>query len=76
MKNKNKEKKIKELTGCLVYKLARGKGAVIKCVDGVSYYTSDVVDIRNITASGVEIETKNTVYILSFPSGEPLSKAV
>lgn len=76
MKNKDKAKKIKELTGCLGYKLARGKSAVIKCTDGVSYYTSDVVDIRNVTASGVEIETMNTIYILNFPSGETLSEAV
>jgi len=57
MKNKDKAKKIKELTGCLGHKLTRGKSAVINCSDGVSYYTSDVVDIRNITANGVEIET-------------------
>ena len=75
-KKKNKEKKTKELTGCLGHKLARGKGAVIKCTDGVSYYTSDVVDIRNVTANGVEIETMNTIYILNFPSGETFSEAV
>lgn len=69
-------KKTKELTGCLGYKLARGKGAVIRCTDGMSYYTSDVVDIRNVTANGVEIETKNTIYKLSFPSSETLSEAV
>ena len=76
MKNKDKAKKIKELTGCLGYKLARGKAAVINCSDGVSYYTSDVVDIRNVTANGVEIETMNTIYILNFPSGESFSEAV
>lgn len=76
MKNKDKSKKIKELTGCLGYKLVRGKAAVINCSDGVSYYTSDVVDIRNVTANGVEIETMNTIYILNFPLGETLSEAV
>ena len=75
MKNKDKAKKIKELTGCLGHKLTRGKSAVINCSDGVSYYTSDVVDIRNITANGVEIETQNTIYILSFPASENLSEA-
>ena len=76
MKNKDKAKKIKELTGCLGHKLARGKSAVINCSDGVSYYTADVVDIRNVTANGVEIETMNTIYVLNFPLGEPLSEAV
>lgn len=58
------------------HKLARGKGAVIKCTDGVSYYTSNVVDIRNVTANGVEIETQNTIYKLNFPSNETLNEAV
>ena len=76
MKNKDKAKKIKELTGCLGHKLARGKSAVVNCSDGISYYTSDVVDIRNVTANGVEIETMNTIYILNFPSGASLREAV
>ena len=75
-KKKNNEKKTKELTGCMGHKLARGKGAVIKCIDGVSYYTSDVVDIRNVTANGVEIETQNTIYKLNFPTSNTLSEAV
>lgn len=76
MKNKDKAKKIKELTGCLGHKLARGKSAVITCTDGVSYYTSDVVDIRNVTASGVEIETQNTIYKLNFLTSDTLSEVV
>ncbi|MDD6735148.1 MAG: hypothetical protein PUE13_02420 [Clostridiales bacterium] len=58
-------KPIKEITGYLAYKPIIGKRLVI-CTKHHMIWTSPVAAIRNSTETGIEIETKNTVYKLTF----------
>lgn len=59
-------KPIIEVTGKLGYPLECGYRAFIKKNKGDMLFTSQVVDIRNETSSGVEIETRNTIYKLTY----------
>ncbi len=68
-------KPIKEIHGNLCYPLTTGQRAFIKCGEE-SLLTSTVVDFRNQSNSGVEIETQNTVYRLIYDGAERLPFAV
>lgn len=59
-------KPIIEITGKLSYPLECGYHAFIKKNKGDMLFTSQVVDVRNETSSGVEIETRNTIYKLTY----------
>lgn len=68
LKRKAKEqvKPVIEIKGNLGYKLECGFRAFIKGEDGNMLFTSQVVDIRNENSNGVEIETQNTIYKLTY----------
>ena len=59
-------KPIIEITGSLGYPLECGFRAFIKKEKGDMLFTSQVVDVRNETTEGVEIETQNTIYKLTY----------
>lgn len=59
-------KPIVELTGILSYDLEPGFRAFIQETNGKRIMTSLVVSVRNETADGVEFETKNTIYKLTY----------
>ena len=59
-------KPIIEITGSLGYPIECGFRAMIKKYKGDMLFTSQVVDVRNETANGVEIETRNTIYRLTY----------
>lgn len=59
-------KPVKEITGSLRYHLEKGYRAFVQETSGETIMTSQVVDIRNETLSGVEIETQNTIYKLTY----------
>lgn len=59
-------KPVKEITGSLSYQLERGFRAFVKETNGDTLMTSQVIDIRNETTEGVEIETRNTIYKLTY----------
>lgn len=59
-------KPVKEITGSLGYQLERGFRAFVCETNGDTLMTSQVVDIRNETTEGVEIETQNTIYKLTY----------
>lgn len=59
-------KPVKEITGSLSYQLERGVRAFVKETNGDTLMTSQVIDIRNETTEGVEIETRNTIYKLTY----------
>lgn len=61
-------KPIIEISGNLGYKLERGYRAFICKEEGDTLFTSQVIDIRNETAGGIEIETQNTIYKLTYTS--------
>jgi len=61
-----KIKPIKEVSGTIAYRLEKGYRAVICCSDGNTFFTSLVEDIRNSSVSGIEIETMNTIYKLTY----------
>lgn len=65
MKGYESMKRVKEIQGMAVT-LEVGIGAAIYCTDGDIIWTSQVLDLRNHTNSGVEFETKNTIYKLKF----------
>lgn len=69
-------KKIIELEGVLGQNVTKGNRAVIFCVSGPSYYTSKVVDVRNESKVGIEIETLNTIYKIAYPESFTLAEAV
>lgn len=68
-------KPIKILLGNLVFPAVVGSRAVIHSKD-TTLWTSTVVDIRNHTSDGVEIETLNTVYKIKYDSKGELPHAV
>lgn len=59
-------KKNIEVTGAVCYQLEVGSRAFITLKNGKSIMTSCVVDIRNKTSKGVEIETQKSIYKLTF----------
>lgn len=59
-------KPIIEISGSLGYKPERGYRAYICKGKGDMLFTSQVIDIRNETSDGVEIETQNTIYRLTY----------
>ncbi len=65
-KAKEQVKPVKEITGSLSYQLERGFRAFVQETSGDTLMTSQVVDIRNETTEGVEIETQNTIYKLTY----------
>lgn len=69
-------KKIIELEGVLGQNVTKGDRAVIFGVSGPSYYTSKVVDVRNESKAGIEIETLNTIYKITYPESFSLAEAV
>lgn len=64
--NEQSMKPIVEISGSLYYELKTGYRAFIQDTSGESLMTSQVVDIRNETTDGVEIETQNTIYKLTY----------
>ena len=56
----------KKLCGNLAFEPAVGNRSVICCNDGNALFTSTVAAIRNATDKGIEIETRNTVYKLTY----------
>lgn len=59
-------KPVKEIKGSLSCQLERGFRAFVQETNGDTLMTSQVVDIRNETTEGVEIETRNTIYKLTY----------
>ena len=64
--NKQYRKPVVEITGMLCYELEKGYRAFVRKTNGEPLMTSLVVDIRNKTTEGVEIETQNTIYKLTY----------
>ena len=69
-------KPIKEIYGNPAFLPAIGSRAVVYCEGDRTMITSTVVDVRNLTEKGVEIETKNTVYKLTYFGDGSLPYAV
>ena len=65
-KDKEHIKPIVELTGSLCYELKEGFRAFLQETSGKGIMTSQVVEIRNETTEGVEFETLNTIYKLTY----------
>lgn len=59
-------KPVKEIMGNLGHPVEVGYRAFIKQEKGTMLFTSQVVDVRNETQTGMEIETRNTIYKLTF----------
>lgn len=55
-----------EINGRIEYPLEKGYRAFICNENGKDIITSQVVDARNETKDGVEIETRNTIYKLTY----------
>lgn len=66
-------KPVKKIIGHFAYEPAIGKRLVIY-VDKDVLWTSTVADVRNRTDTGIEVETRNTVYVVTF-DGEPIRYA-
>ena len=62
-----------KIIGHFAYEPAIGKRLVIY-VDKDVLWTSTVADVRNRTDTGIEVETRNTVYVVTF-DGEPIRYA-
>ena len=69
-------KKIIELKGVLGQNVTKGDRAVIFSVSGPSYYTSKVIDVRNESKVGIEVETLNTIYKITYPESFSLAKTI
>lgn len=69
-------KKTVEITGILGQGVKVGNRAVIHSKGGPSYYTSQVVDVLERTSSGIEIETLNTIYKITYPQDTGLAEVV
>ncbi len=54
------------IMGNFCFEPSIGYRAFIKKDNGETLYTSQVVDVRNKTENGIEIETKNTIYKVTF----------
>ena len=71
-----KMKKTVKVRGFLSRAVVKGERASICCDDGVHYLTSKVVDVRNDNATGIEIETLNTIYKVTYIPDDELVEAV
>lgn len=69
-------KKIIELNGVLGQNVTTGNRAVIHSDEGISYYTSKIVGVRNESKTGIEIETPGTIYKITYPEGFKFADAV
>lgn len=69
-------KPMKEISGNFVFEPVVGKRAVICCNDGNILYTSVVAAICNANDRGIEIETRNTIYKLTYSEQTRLPYAV
>jgi len=65
-KDKKHIKPIVEITGNLCYELQKGFRAFVQETGGKGIMTSQVLEIRNETTEGVEFETLNTIYKLTY----------
>ena len=65
-KDKRHIKPIVEITGILCYELKEGFRAFVQETGGTGIMTSQVVEIRKETSEGVEFETLNTIYKLTY----------
>lgn len=64
-----------EISGNLGHPIEVGYRAFIRQEKGTMLFTSQVVDVRNHTDEGVEIETQNTIYKLTFDKENELPLA-
>lgn len=71
-----KIKATKKIYGIPGSDLSVGGRATIYCTDGNVIWTSQVEALRNHTETGVEIETLNTIYLLTFEDKFELPYAV
>ena len=69
-------KKIVRVRGFLGRTAVVGDRASICCDDGSHYLTSPVVGVRNDSDTGIEIETMNSVYKVTYVPGDELVEAV
>lgn len=69
-------KKIIRVRGFLGRAAVVGDRASICCDDGSHYLTSPVVGVRNDSATGIEIETMNSVYKVTYVPKDELVEAV
>ncbi len=59
-------KPIVNISGIFCFEPQKGYRAFIRKDDGETLYTLRVVDVRSRTENGLEIETKNTIYRVTF----------
>ena len=69
-------KKTIKVRGFLGRAAVVGDRASICCDDGSHYLTSPVVSVRNDSATGIEIETMNSVYKVTYVHDDELVEAV
>ena len=69
-------KKIVRVRGVLGRAAVVGDRASICCNDGSHYLTSQVIDVRNDNAIGIEIETLNTIYTVTYVPKDELVETV
>lgn len=69
-------KKTIKVRGFLGRAVVKGERASICCDDSAHYLTSKVVDVRNDNATGIEIETMNSVYKVTYVHDDELVEAV
>lgn len=65
-----------DIIGNLSYPVEVGCRAFIEQEKGTMLFTSQVVDVRNQTENGVEIETQNTIYKLTYKQEYEFPRAV
>lgn len=65
-----------DIIGNLGYPVEIGYRAFIRQEQGTMLLTSQVVAVRNQTENGVEIETQNTIYKLTYSNRYELPRAV
>lgn len=70
------KKPVKEICGYPAFAPVIGSRAFVCCDNGDTIWTSAVVDVRNATDSGIEIETENTIYKLTYTEDYELPEAV
>ena len=63
-------KPIINIFGTLGYKPEKGYRAYIQPDEGKPLFTSQIVDVRNDNNEGVEIETENTIYKITYSKNE------
>lgn len=66
------KKPVKDICGYPALTPLVGMRAFIHCDNADVIWTSLVADVRNSTDSGIEIETENTIYKLTYPENYEL----